>query len=691
MLFPLTSFHGATTGLILLCLLASSLPKAAAHPVVPAFDRILVTEVANDPQGGLLLLAELNCTACHAAPKELQERLAAKPAPNLAGVGSKLDASALERFIRNPQHRKQGTLMPGLFAEQASDEAPLKALAAYLSSLKESLPPMPNGDAERGRKLFHNIGCIACHEPDADTHPSAIPAEQKALKPKLASVPIALATDYEPQALADFLFDPLRHRPSGKMPSLHLTKEEAADLAQYLKTSAKAVPPTSAPVSKDTQAGRAQFIQQRCTACHSVGEELPKPAAKPLADLNAEHGCLAASKTSGIPHYDLSDAQSKAIQLALQTLKAGASMAQTVQQKIDWQLSRMNCYACHQRDAKGGLEEARAQYYGVNDPGAESLGELAHLPPKLDRVGRKLTREWFAKILLEGGGSVRPYMNARMPDFGKASTEPLIPWLEEADQLAEPVKMDVSGLLGHQRAETGRKLLGATGLACVSCHGFKDRKSLGPPVIRLTQTVARLRPGYFKELLLNPQVTQPGTLMPPLFMGRKAAEKEVESIWTYLKEVDSQPLPEGLFSNADFELKPSAGGRPIILRSFIEGAGTHAIGIGFPQGLNASFDAKSCQWATIWKGRYLDALSNWQDRTMKPISPLGTDVKTLSGESTAREFRGYRLLKNGTPVMLYDEGGVEVEDRLEPDAAGQSFIRVIKRGTEKETQEVLSW
>jgi hypothetical protein len=178
--------------------------------------------------------------------------------------------------------------------------------------------------------------------------------------------------------------------------------------------------------------------------------------------------------------------------------------------------------------------------------------------------------------------------------------------------------------------------------------------------------------------------------MPPLFTGRKAADKEIESIWTYLKEVDSQPLPEGLFSDADFELKPAVAGRPILLRSFIEGSGTHAIGVGFPQGLNASFDAKSCRWTLIWKGRFLDALSNWQDRAMKPIKPLGTDVRVLPGVEGEREFRGYRLEKSGIPVMLYAEGGVNVEDKLEPGADGASFEHMVKRaGTEK--KEVLSW
>mgnify|MGYP000585475043 CR=1 FL=1 len=39
---------------------------------------------------------------------------------------------------------------------------------------------------------------------------------------------------------------------------------------------------------------------------------------------------------------------------------------------------------------------------------------------------------------------------------------------------------------------------------------------------------------------------------------------------------------EFALSAADFELKPTD--KPIIFRSFIEGVGTHAIGVGFPGG-----------------------------------------------------------------------------------------------------------
>jgi cytochrome c553 len=380
--------------------------------------------------------------------------------------------------------------------------------------------------------------------------------------------------------------------------------------------------------------------------------------------------------------------QKRALKLALAVIQKEAAPKLTAQEKIDWQMSRLNCYACHDRDSKGGPEDPRAQFFGVNDPTAESLGQLAHLPPTLDKVGRKLTRGWFEKILWGKDGSVRPYMDTRMPNFGREQTEMLISAFNEADQLDKPVEIDVSGLGKHHRAELGRQLLGAKGLACVACHGLKDRKSLGPPVIRLTHTVERLQPEYFKELLLNPQVTQPGTVMPPMFVGRKKADQEIESLWTYLREVEGQPLPEGLMSAEDFELKPDVEKRVIVFRSFIEGVSTHAIGVGFPGGLNAAFDAKTSRWALIWKGRFLDAMSNWQERAMTPIKPLGTDVKELPAATGERVFGGYKLGKDGVPTFLYRQDGQQVEDTLRPVKNG--FERRVKING-KETKEALSW
>ncbi len=671
------------------------------HAFVYTFDQFNIPEDPDESlvNGGLLLLAELNCTACHAAPESWQDRLKPKPGPDLSAVGSRLDPDTLWLMIRSPQTRKKGTQMPGLFAGEEGDDEKVEALVEYLGTLKKEASAMPAGDAERGKDLYHKVGCVACHEPAKDARPPKVPAEAEVEKPGNASVPIALADAYDFNSLAHFLKNPLHFRPAGRMPDMRLSEQEASDIAAYLhvgRVAEKATARAALKIPKQgVEKGKAVFEKMNCAACHvgvePLGDENAPRSAKAstptphLVSLKADRGCLAEKQPSGTPRFDLNDLEKRALKLALAEIQKPAQKL-TAQQQVDWQMSRLNCYACHDRDGKGGPEDPRAQYFGVNDATAESIGQLGHLPPNLDKVGRKLTQGWFEKILWGEGGSVRPYMDTRMPSFGQAQTEMLISAFNEADKPDKPVKIDVSGLEKHHRAELGRKLLGATGLACVSCHGLKDRKSLGPPVIRLTHTVERLQPEYFKELLLNPQVTQPGTVMPPMFVGRKTADKDIESLWTYLREVEGQPLPEGLMSSEDFELKPKL--RPIVFRSFIEGAGSHAVGVGFPGGLNAAFDAKQSRWAILWKGRFLDAMSNWQDRAMPPIKPLGTDVKELPAATGERVFGGYKIGKDGVPTFLYRQDGQQVEDTLRPTKNG--FERIININGQQ-TKEILSW
>ena len=668
------------------------------HAHVFTFDQYYLAQDTDEHlvAGGRLLLAELNCTACHAAPEGWG--LEVKPGPRLESSAARFDADSLWRFIRSPQHVKKGTQMPGLFTGAEGDDEDVEALVELLQSVREDLPKPLAGDAERGRELYHKTGCVACHEPANDYRPEKLAAGAELERPGNPSVPIVLADLWSEAALADFLQRPLAHRPAGRMPDLHLSAQEAADIAAYLhlgRTPPQAAERAALRLPKQSaERGREVFLTRRCNACHEipgVSVAVEVKSVKALVEADSARGCLSPNPVSGVPRYDLNDLQKRAIGLALAELRVGGQPPHLADamQRIDWQMTRLNCYACHDRNHKGGPEDPRAQYFSYNDPGAGSLGEFGHLPPRLDGVGRKLTRGWLEKVLVGEGGSVRDYLNTRMPSFGEAATHGLVDLFAESDRREQPVQVDVSGLQRHHRAETGRQLIGATGLACVSCHGLKDRKSLGPPVARLTHTVERLQPEYFKELLLNPQAVQPGTMMPPLFMGRGKAEQEIESIWTYLRELEGQPLPEGLLSSEDFELVPAKEGRPIIFRSFIEGAGSHAIGVGFPQGVNAAFDAQECRWRVVWRGRFLDAMSNWQSREMKPIAPLGEDVHEWPGEAGG-EFAGYRIGADGVPVMLYRRNGELMEDTLRPAADGRSFERTLRRNG-KETRETWSW
>jgi hypothetical protein len=218
---------------------------------------------------------------------------------------------------------------------------------------------------------------------------------------------------------------------------------------------------------------------------------------------------------------------------------------------------------------------------------------------------------------------------------------------------------------------------------------------LGAPAIKLTHTVERLQPGYFKELLLDPQSMQPGTLMPPLLLNRPKAEQEVEQIWTYLKEIDQRRLPDGLLRTEEFELKPVED--PIVFRTFLEGAGMQAVAVGYPEQAHAAFDSLEIRWAIAWRGRFLDAMSTWDERKATPAKPLGDDLREFptvmplarltgpdaawpdeTGSAAGYRFRGFQVDDDGVPEFLYSFDRIEVADRLEPAGDGTGLRRTLR-------------
>ena len=667
---------------------------AAAAPVVAGFERFHRAGPAGAEEGGLLLLGELNCVACHRLPGA--GSLPPRPAPLLGDVGARLDPAALAAFLDHPARFKPGTLMP----RTALDPADVSALTAYLGTLgrPRAEPALPAGSADAGRRLYHAVGCVACHAPDASLAAPAGAVEARAPAPA-APVPLALGAHYDRAALVRFLIDPLAVRPAGRMPDSHLTPAEAADLAAYLQRE-RATPPaaaTGAPAALVAE-GRRLFTARACAACH--GDPAPDQGASPVPvapDLRADdtalgRGCLADSTPARAPDFGLDGTQREALRAALRRLAGDASFLRPDPAgDVGRFLARMNCYACHARGGRGGVDPALQRFFTVTDASAEALGEMGNLPPALDHVGRKLTREWWAKLLWEGGGEVRPYQLARMPAFGRAASEPVLaPW-EEADRREPPVAIDVSGQQLHQRAGYGRTLLGTQdgGLGCITCHGLRDRPATGISAIPLNETVRRLRPEFFKELLLHPQSVQAGTRMPPMFQGRPKANQEIEQLWTYLKEADQQLLPEGLLRSGEYELKPEQAGRTLVFRTFLQGAGLEAVAVGTPAGRHAAFDAREVRWALTWRGRFLDALTTWEERAMTPARPLGEAVTTLPGwtpfaraEAGAAEvphrFRGHLAGADGVPVFRYDVGPLQVEDSLRPDDGGAGYRRTLR-------------
>jgi len=676
---------------------------APAPPLVIGFERFPATNNAGLIEAGELLLGELNCVACHRAERDAAARILAHQGPVLDGVGSRVAADFLSRWLATPETVKPGTTMPNVLAGLSADRrsATVQALTHYLASLRgpARAAPSTTGSAERGRDLFHSIGCVACHAPDPNVRPHATGEGVEIAPAKLPSVPLGeLGAKYSAVSLREFLLNPLAVRPSARMPKVPMKAEEAADLAAYLLGDA---PKAAAPLKPDQKLvteGRKQFAAHGCAACHTV-KGAPKSTlqAKPLVQLACvgARGCLAETPPAGAPHYPLSAPQREALLAALPQIAAPRKL--TPAQQVARRTTALNCLACHARDQRGGPEPGRAAYFSTVDDA--DLGDEGRLPPTLTGVGGKLQTEAIKKVL-NSQGAVRPYMATRMPGFGAQHADAFARAFTAADFKPAPQPLPQTG-----RNSVGRDLIGTGGLGCINCHGLAGHKSLGVPAVDLAHSPKRLRREWFHAYLRDPAAFRTGTRMPSFWpdakpMNPKPGAKpdevvqQIDSLWVYLTELDQGRLPEAMEDKRIYEIKPTNA--PVVFRTFMKLAGMHAVAVGYPQHLHAAFDAEQIRWAVAWRGQFLSAESTWEDRAAPPTEPLSKDVLKLTpgvplavladaaanwpketGGAAGYRLGGYRIDQQGVPTFLYWFGGLEVEDRAEPDSQGKTLHRTL--------------
>jgi cytochrome c2 len=704
-----------------------------AVPFVAGFERFARHQNIDQDVAGRLLLTELSCTACHAA---ISDDLKPKFGPRLDGAGNRLGHEWIAKFLAAPQKQKPGTTMPDVLASfpEAGRGAAARALAAFLSSQREPFPDIKgngargvphefwkHGDVEQGRRLYHHVGCVACHEADehyetVETKPSPLDQlleqlDEDELKQlglsaatrRVPSIPHGnLAGKYSLQSLTFFLLDPHRTRTGGRMPNLKLGVVEAADIATWLlrDSNSVVVPDKQAQAYGENvvQTGRRLFGELGCSNCHSVKDVAPAKMATPLVDLNmaTPRNCVGALQ-SGLPHFQLDRFQMEALQSALMTnLENTADLQDTSPKQLsDFQILKLNCLACHERDGKGGVGRYRRPYFET--VGHVDIGDEGRLPPPLTAVGKKLQSGWLTRVL-KGTGDVRSHMRIRMPLFPDDQVKSLPGWLTKADQ--DPKKpaseKDVFGDVSRL-AEDGRLLLDT---GCVQCHPLRGEALPGVVGVDLEGVTSRVQPQWFHDFLLDPGKLKPRTRMPTFFPNGKSqnsailsgdTDKQIAAMWAYLKNAGKLELPPKIQKarSQNYELIPKD--RPIVLRTFMEKAGTHAIAVGFPEKVHFAFDAEQVRLAHAWRGRFLDAQGTWFVRFAPPADPLGDerislppgvpfvllnessgDDDDLSGpdfdaKKAGYRFLGYRLDKSGVPTFLYRFGRFDIEDRIKPD------------------------
>ncbi|HKB36479.1 MAG TPA: hypothetical protein VKD72_08505, partial [Gemmataceae bacterium] len=382
--------------------------------------------------------------------------------------------------------------------------------------------------------------------------------------------------------------------------------------------------------------------------------------------------------TKGLPAYGLSAAQRAALSASIKHPPAPAKTSAAV---ITRTLITFNCYACHVRDKVGGADEVLDKFFQTTQP---EMGEEGRVPPVLDGVGAKLTADYL-RHLLDKGAHDRPYMHTRMPGFGVANVGQLVEAFAVVDKGESPVSVTFSDPVSRVKAQA-RHLTGAQALGCIKCHTFGGSKAEGVQGIDMTMMPKRLRHDWFHAYVADPQRFRPGTRMPSSFVDGKSvlpnifdgkAPTQIEAIWLYLSDPKPRP-PVGLYSKS-IPLEPTDGA--IIYRNFIEGAGTRAIGVGYPERAHLAFDANGLRLAMIWKGAFIDAARHWTDRGAGFEGPLGDDILRLHAgvpfavlarpeeawpaalaKESGYRFLGYRLTRDDRPTFLYALGTIKVED-----------------------------
>ena len=665
--------------------LAGTIDPNQARPVVAGYERMRGASHATDTsaRSGLLLLNELQCGQCHAAaPVSILHRLPVRRGPHLDAFGTRIKASWLREFLNNPSAAHRGSAMPNLLhgLDAATRQETVEDMVHYLMS--EPGPPRPVirfADAAFGQRLYREIGCAACHPAD--------PLAERELPERTVSPFPDLEAKYTLESLTDFLLNPLRHRPDGRMPRMGLSREEAVDVAAYLTR--YAVETESAPVPFNVDAERAErgrraFAEIGCANCHARGEMKSELSAPPLAQLNprAIGGCLN-KPAPGLPDYSLAADRVAALQTALGELNDTL----TPQARLDLHLHSLQCLACHERNGRGGIS-THLERFLVGD---ELLGDAGRFPPPLTQAGAKLTEAWLTRVL-QGKAATRPYLRLRMPDFGWSNVAAL-PALFAAADFPDGPRTNLP--IDDANAEDGRRLIGTDhGMGCITCHGWKDRPGLTMNAIHLGATPERLRPDWFRKYLIDPAAYRPSTLMPAFWPEGISShpgvlagdtDRQIAAIWKFLAEGTETPSGYPAEQSNEFELAPAD--TALVQRGFISPAGTHAIAVGFPEDVHVVFDAEQCRPVAMWRGRFLDAYKLWfsrQDPTAAPLGdemrmwPAGFPLLASDHDLTEARFRGYRLTgPRRIPEFLYDLGPITVRDKLEPNESRTGIRRVL--------------
>jgi hypothetical protein len=119
---------------------------------------------------------------------------------------------------------------------------------------------------------------------------------------------------------------------------------------------------------------------------------------------------------------------------------------------------------------------------------------------------------------------VRQYLRVRMPTFyfSQGELRKIVRFFEALSSQAQPYIPQAVEPITEQEKAMSRSLFNSEGAPCLKCHATGDPqhdKTATAPNFTLARE--RLKPGWTKRWLLDPQVMIPGTAMPSGLFNRE--------------------------------------------------------------------------------------------------------------------------------------------------------------------------
>lgn len=522
---------------------------------------------------GRIAFSTYACYGCHGARgfEELP-----KFAPPWEDLDEKIaDVRWLTAWLRNPQAMRPETIMPDF----KLTDAEISDISAFLLSLKSTreYPPvnLARSSPEKGKDLFTERGCKACHSDERLQPP------HRRRVPNLSDTGLKLT----PAWMSLKLEIPRELNPDSRMPRLDIDRADARDIIAYLSTlsSGREILQAESRHSAkgSVKAGKELVEQYGCYGCHRVpGFEkmvFSAPNLSALAEAlsfgdarNPDSreelrkriiGKIRAPRQHAgarMPRFTTNSDEREALaefilgnysfKLADEHM-APATQAQRIGQAGDWILTEYNCRACHM------LNEGTPPHV------ARFIGLKTYLPPRLTGEGEKVQPEWLMHFL-DRPFALRPWLRMRMPTFFLSTDRigKLVEYFSIAAASPEnaripyavPVrKEDVPPIelaMGEYRVRFDR---------CMQCHPISyeepstaDGIEISDLSVNLMMAKHRLRFEWIKDFLKNPdRYAGPDTRMPFIYYSPEGtprvpeADMWIDYVAKYLMVMESPPEP----------------------------------------------------------------------------------------------------------------------------------------------------